>query len=80
MNMNWCFAKINGRLAELFFEKNGNEPKVIGHAYVSVTKYTAKRELKLVEKDTAHYQLSYRNKVYRDKIRNKVLQSSSLYK
>ncbi len=35
--MKWCFATVNGRLAEIFFEREENEkePKIIGHSYVS---------------------------------------------
>jgi hypothetical protein len=76
--MNWCFATVNGRLAEIFFERKENEkePKIIGHSYVSASEYKTKKDQKLVEKDTKRYQFSYRNKIYRDKIRKKILQRS----
>lgn len=66
---------INGRLAEIFFEREDSEkePKVIGHCYVPADEYKTKYEQKWIEQDTKRYQLSYRNKTYRDKIRNKVL-------
>lgn len=78
--MSWCFALINGRLAELFFdrEEGESEPKIIGHSCVSISEYKTKRDQKLIEKDTKRYQFSYRNKIYRDKIRKKVLKRSTL--
>src|SRR3989338_1036985 len=65
--MNWCFAKVNGRLAEIFFDREDDEdePKMMGHCYVSASEYKTKR-----------CQFSYRNKVYRDKIKNKILQNA----
>ena len=77
--MSWSFALINGRLAEIFFEREESkkEPKVIGHCYVSADEYKTKYEQKWIERDTKRYQLSYRNKTYRDKIRNTVLQNAS---
>lgn len=74
--MSWCFAILNGRLAEIFFERKENEkePKIMGHCYVSVSEYKTKKEQKMIEQDTKRYHFSYRNKVYRDKIRKKVLQ------
>ncbi len=74
--MSWCFAILNGRLAEIFFERKENEkePKIMGHCYVSASEYKTKREQKMIEKDTKRYHFSCRNKIYRDKIRKKVLQ------
>lgn len=66
--MSWCFAIINGRLAELFFdrEEDEKEPKILGHCYVSKSEYKTKREQRMIEKDTERYRFSYRNKKYRD--------------
>ena len=65
--MNWCFAKINGRLAEVYFDTEENKSEIKGHCYVSLDEYTTRQELKLVKKDTELYQFSYRNKIYRQK-------------
>lgn len=75
--MSWCFAKVNGRLAELYFDREDDEdePKMVGHCYVSADEYKTKQEQKWIEKDTKRNQFSYRNKVYRDKIKNKILQN-----
>jgi len=65
--MGWCFAIINGKLAEMFFEprKTGN-PKIMGHAYVEREEYKTKREQKMIDMDIAKYRFSYRNKIYKD--------------
>ena len=76
--MSWCFALINGRLAEVFFDKEKSGPKIFGHCYIRKEEYTTKRERKMIEKDTKRFQLSYRNKMYRDKIRNEVLKQSDV--
>lgn len=64
--MYWCFAIINGKLAEIFFEpRKRGEPKILGHAYVKREKYKTKREQKYIEVDTSKFKLSYRNKKYK---------------
>ena len=75
--MSWSFATVNGRLAEVFFEREEGQdsPKIMGHCYVSLSEYKTKKEKRWIGKDTKRYQFSYRNKVYRDKIRNKVLKT-----
>lgn len=76
--MGWSFAKVNGRLAEVFFDRKDNEkePRMRGHCYVSESEYKTKKEKKWIKQDTEKYQFSYRKKVYRDKIRNKILKQS----
>lgn len=63
--MNWCFAKINGKLAEIYFEKTKGEPDILGHAYVEISKYKTKKEQRWIEIETAKFQLTYRNKKYK---------------
>lgn len=76
--MSWCFAMINGRLAELFFDREDDEkePKILGHCYVSASEYKTRREQLMIGKDTKRYQFSYRNKKYRDKITKKILKNA----
>ncbi len=64
--MHWCFAIINGRLAEVFFDvkKNGSK-RIFAHAYVRAEEFRLKREKEQIRKDTAKTRLSYRNKQYR---------------
>lgn len=61
---------------ELFFEKKNGEPEIMGHAYVKAEEYKTKHEQKMIEDDTKRFQLTYRNKVYRDKLRKKVLKTA----
>ena len=60
--MNWQFALINGRLAELFFEKEKGKVRMLGHAYVKRSEYKTKREQKMIDADLKKMQFSYRKK------------------
>lgn len=62
----WCFAIINNKLAEIYFEKTKGKVEIIGHCYVAKDRYKTKKEQKYIEKDTAKFQLLYRNKIYKD--------------
>lgn len=66
----WCFAIVNNKLAEIFFEKEKGKPLINGHCYVKKSEYKTKKEQKQIEIDTKKYKFSYKNKIYRDKIRN----------
>lgn len=63
--MNWCFAIINGRLAEIFFEKSGNKLEFLGHCYVKKEEYKTKKEQKWIDEDTRKYKLSHRKADYK---------------
>lgn len=64
--MHWCFAIVNGRLAEVFFDiKRDGKKHIFAHAYVKEREYPTKREKLMIKKDTAKTRLSYRNKKYR---------------
>ncbi|MEK9159323.1 MAG: hypothetical protein AAB383_01195 [Patescibacteria group bacterium] len=65
--MGWCFALINGRLAEIFFEDDNGEKTFLGHAYVGKEEYTTKKERRWIEKDTVKNQFSYRKGIYKNK-------------
>lgn len=62
--MDWCFAIVNNRLAELFFDKKKNKIKIIGHCYVKASEYKTKTEQKWVEKDTGNIRLSFYENSY----------------
>lgn len=66
----WSFAIINNRLTEIFFEKKKGKLFINGHCYVKKSEYKTKKEQKQIKEDTKKYKFSYRNKIYRDKIRN----------
>ena len=63
--MSWCFALINNRLAEIFFEKCGRKIKILAHCYVKREEYKTKKELCWIDRETKKFRLSYRNKHYR---------------
>lgn len=63
--MGWCFATINNRLAEIFFDKKKNgRTKIWGHCYVKKKEYKTKKEHKWIREDTKRMKVIYRNKKY----------------
>ena len=69
--MNWVFAIINGRLAELFFEKKKGRPYLLAHAYVKASHYKTAHEKRMIRKDTKKYRFTYRNKQYTNQLTGK---------
>ena len=69
--MSWCFAKVNGKLAEVYFEGSGEKLKIFGHAYVNSEEYQTKKEQSWIKKDTDKFQFTFREGQYRD---NKALE------
>lgn len=63
--MSWCFAKINNRLGEIYFDKDKNgKNKIKAHCYVDIRTFKTKQEKKWIKIDTKKYRLTYRNKKY----------------
>ena len=60
----WCFAKVNNRLAEIYFEKTKKGPKITGHCYVNVDEYNTRKEKRWIETDTKKFQFVYKNGLY----------------
>lgn len=75
-SMGWCFALINGKLAEIFFDQKKNERIFFGHAYVKESDYKSKREKVWIEKDTKKCQFSYKKGIY---IRVQMEQSTNVW-
>lgn len=63
----WSFALLNGRLAEIYFETGKGSAVISGHCYVTREEFKTKREQKMIDADIKKYQLTYKNKKYRDK-------------
>lgn len=64
--MCWCFAIVNGKLAEIYFDKKKNDqPKIWGHCYVKREDYKVEQEQRCIDKDTKQVKLLYRNKEYK---------------
>ena len=63
--MSWCFAKINNRMGEIYFDKDKNgQIKFSGHCYVKKGDFKIKAELNALEKETEKFKITYRNKKY----------------
>jgi hypothetical protein len=58
--MTWAFARINKRLAEIYFEGQ----KIIGHCYVRRKEYHSKQEILWIANDTQKYRFAYKNGRY----------------
>ena len=63
-NNGWCFAIVNGRLAEIYFKKNYG---IYAHGYIERKEFD-KREQKMIDADIRKYRFSYRKVCYFDKI------------
>lgn len=63
--MHWCFAKVNNKLAEVYFEKKGKKLKILGHAYVKSEEFKTKKEQKWIEEDTSKFKFIFRNSEYK---------------
>lgn len=63
--MGWCFAIINGRLGEIYFDKKKNgQIKIWGHCYVKREGFS-KQEQKWIDEDIKKTKVVYRNKKYK---------------
>jgi len=66
--MCWCFAMVNNRLAEIYFDKKKNgQIKIDGHCYVKKEDFKTKKEQKWIKEDTARCRFSYRKRKYKKK-------------
>lgn len=63
--MNWSFAIINHKLAEIYFERTKGEVKFLGHCYIKKEEYKAKKEQIMIKEDTVNNQLIYKNGKYK---------------
>jgi len=59
----WCFALINNRLAEIYF----NEKAVFGYTYVSSNENLAKKEQRWIHADIEKFRFTYRRHVFKNK-------------
>lgn len=71
--MFWSFAIINGKLAEIHFEKKSGKIKFLGHCYVKESGYKTKYEKEAIKLDTAKARLTYRNGAYKPTVTNTLL-------
>lgn len=64
-NDGWYFAIVNGRLAEIHFNKKYG---VYAHGYVERSDFKSNREQKMIDTDIKKYKLTYRNGYYFDQL------------
>lgn len=62
--MSWCFAYVNNKLAEIYYQKNKSGIRIQGHCYVDRSEFKLKSEQKWIDEDTAKFRFIYRNKKY----------------
>jgi hypothetical protein len=65
----WCFATINGRLGEIFFETAGGLSSIFAHCYVDRKEFKTKQEQEMIDTDIKRNRFTYRNKKYTQKIK-----------
>ena len=63
--MSWCFAKVNNRLAEIYFNETKRGSKIKGHCYVRQNEYKTKKEQKWIKDDTAKFRFVYQKRKYK---------------
>ena len=63
--MMWCFAKVNSKLAEIYFEKDKKgKNKVFAHCYVDSKDFKSKKEKLWIRNETKKFAFTYKNKKY----------------
>lgn len=64
--MSWCFAIVNNKLAEIYFDKTkGNRIKIWSHCYINKKDFKTKQEHKWIRDDIKRMKVIYRNKRYK---------------
>lgn len=63
--MPWCFAIVNNKLAEIYFDKKDGQMRIRGHCYVKKKEYKTKQGQRWIIQDTKKVKVIYRNKKYR---------------
>lgn len=70
--MGWCFAKVNGKLAEIFF---GRDEGIMGYCEVKRSDYKTEKEKRWIEEDLKKYDFIYKDGVYINKVDGKEILS-----
>jgi hypothetical protein len=74
--MCWCFATINNKLGEIYFDKvrRGNKLRIIfkSHCYVKKSEFKTKEERQALDIDAAKFHIFYRNGKYNLKKQKKL--------
>ncbi len=63
--MNWCFAKINNRIGEIYFDRTkGGQARIFSHCFIERANFIAKEENEAFESDAKKFKVVYKNKKY----------------
>ncbi|MEK7470889.1 MAG: hypothetical protein AAB622_02735 [Patescibacteria group bacterium] len=62
----WCFGKVNGKLAEVYFEEKRGKNEIYAHCFVDEKDYKTKREKMWIKEDTKKFKFSFKNSKYTD--------------
>ena len=69
--MSWCFAIVNNKLAEIFFDKTQKgKTKIRGFCYADQSEYKTQKEREWIKEDTAKVQLIYQKGKYISKLKD----------
>ena len=63
--MPWCFALVNNRLAEVYFNETRRGPRITGHCYVKMEDFSTAKEKKWIKKDTEKLRFIFRKRRYK---------------
>lgn len=64
--MGWCFALINNKLGEIYFDKTKvGTIKIHAHCFVSKKEYKTKQEQQWIREDIKNIKVKYSNKQYK---------------
>jgi len=62
--MFWCFAIVNNKFAEIYFDRKENDQvEILGHCYPKRDEFKKKTEQKQIAQDKEKFRFVYRNKV-----------------
>lgn len=60
----WCFGKVNGKFAEVWFENRRGKSIPYAHCFVDESDYKTKQERKWIEQDIKRVNLSFKKNTY----------------
>jgi hypothetical protein len=64
--MNWCFATINNKFGEIYFEKGkSGQIKFLGHCYFKKEDLKTKEERDALKEDIKKFRIIYRDRKYK---------------
>jgi hypothetical protein len=64
--MNWCFAIVNNKIGEIYFDRSkSGRVSISNHCYVGKSEFKNKEERKALEEDIKKFKVIYKNKKYK---------------